>query len=332
LSSFAVEVKELADILKLSTERSLVLGDEVCSGTESYSATSLVAATLEHLEAKGAHFMFATHLHDLLKVPGLLHLPGISVWHLRVIREEGKLIYDRTLQPGSGSATYGLEVARAMGLPIELMNRAYTIRRQLGGEVAADEAPSSSWNSAIKRQACEHCGSAVVRQLEVHHIEERAKGGGNHIRNLVVLCEKCHDKHHSKEIEILPLTQTSEGPERIDGTSHATFGERIDGTSHATFGERIDGTSHATFGERIDSVSHATFGERIDGTSHATFSEKLKIGTITAKKAKWTEDQIETIKATVSQLQGRPVQRIATELQETHGILITAPQLKKFLF
>lgn len=284
LSSFAVEVKELADILKLSTERSLVLGDEVCSGTESYSATSLVAATLEHLEAKGAHFMFATHLHDLLKVPGLLDLPGISVWHLRVIREGGKLIYDRTLQPGSGSATYGLEVARAMGLPVELMNRAYAIRRQLGGEAAADEAPSSSWNTGIKRQACEHCGAAVVRDLEVHHIDERANGGGNHIRNLVVLCEKCHDKHHSKEIEILPLTQTSEGPERVDVASLASFSERI------------------------------------------------KIATIApVKKAKWTEDEIETIKATVNQLQGRPVQRIATELQETHRILITAPQLKKFL-
>jgi DNA mismatch repair protein MutS len=137
LSSFAVEVKELADILKLSTSRSLVLGDEVCSGTESYSATSLVAATLETLEAKGAHFIFATHLHDLLKVPGLLTLEGISVWHLRVIAEGGKLIYDRSLQPGSGSSTYGLEVAKAMGLPQgsydEGLCHSQTTRRRGGG-------------------------------------------------------------------------------------------------------------------------------------------------------------------------------------------------------
>ena len=272
LSSFAVEVKELADILKLSTSRSLVLGDEVCSGTESYSATSLVAATLESLDAKGAHFMFATHLHDLLKVPGLLTLEGISVWHLRVINEGGKLIYDRSLQPGSGSSTYGLEVAKAMGLPTELMTRAYAIRRQLGGAAAADEAPRSSWNSAIKRQVCEHCGSASVRDLEVHHIHERAKGGGNHVRNLVVLCETCHDKHHAKEIDIVPLTLTSEGLER--------------------------------------------------------FSYKPEVQ---VSKKGFTEGEIETIKATVTNLKGRPAQRIATELQEVHRLKITVAQLKKFL-
>ena len=274
LSSFAVEVKELADILKLSTSRSLVLGDEVCSGTESYSATSLVAATLESLEAKGAHFIFATHLHDLLKVPGLLTLEGISVWHLRVIHENGKLIYDRSLQPGSGSSTYGLEVAKAMGLPTDLMTRAYAIRRQLGGAAAVDEAPRSLWNSAIKRQACEHCGAAVVRDLEVHHIHERAKGGGNHVRNLVVLCEACHDKHHAKEIDIQPLTQTSEGLERFSYKP-----------------------------QPIQSVKQKGF----------------------------TEVEIETIKATVTNLKGRPAQRIATELQEVHGITLTVAQLKKFL-
>lgn len=278
LSSFAVEVKELADILKLSTSRSLVLGDEVCSGTESYSATSLVAATLENLEAKGAHFIFATHLHDLLKVPGLLTLEGISVWHLRVIHEGGKLIYDRSLQPGSGSSTYGLEVAKAMGLPTDLMTRAYAIRRQLGGVVAEDEAPRSSWNSAIKRKACEHCGAAVVRDLEVHHIHERAKGGGNHVRNLVVLCEACHDKHHAKEIDIVPLTQTSEGLERF------------------------------------------------------SYKPEKKPVTEVVRIAKGlTEVEIETIKATVTNLKGRPAQRIATELQETHGIKLTVVQLKKFL-
>jgi DNA mismatch repair protein MutS len=272
LSSFAVEVKELADILKLSSSRSLVLGDEVCSGTESCSATALVAATLENLEAKGTHFMFATHLHDLLKVPGLKDLSGISVWHLRVIQIDGKLIYDRTLQPGSGSSTYGLEVAKAMGLPTELMTRAYAIRRQLGGFAAADEAPRSLWNSAIQRQTCENCGSAIVRDLEVHHIQERANGGGNHVRNLVVLCELCHDKHHSKEIDIHPLTQTSEGLERI-GISTP--------------------------------ILHT--------------------------KAKWTEGEIETINSTVKCFQGRPAQRIATELQEVHGIQVTVQQLKKFL-
>lgn len=215
LSSFAVEISELRDILAQATDKSLVLGDEVCSGTESMSATALVASTLEHLDEKGCHFMFATHLHDLMKVPRLLPRPGIAVWHLRVQRTpEGKLIYDRTLQPGSGSCTYGLEVARAMGIPLKLLDRAHEIRRALGGEVAATDAPKSVWNPNIQRKACEVCGDPVVKELEVHHIVPRAEGGSNDLRNLVVLCEKCHDKHHAGELEVGELRQTSEGLER----------------------------------------------------------------------------------------------------------------------
>jgi len=215
LSSFAVEVAELSDILRLSTASSLVLGDEVCSGTESSSATALVAATIETLEQKGTHFMFATHLHDLLKVKSFPR-PGVAVWHLRVITQpDGKLIYDRTLQPGPGSSTYGLEVAKAMGLPFELIQRAHEIRRGLEGTATIQDAAKSSYNAQIQRQACEVCKNPIASKLEVHHIEEQAKGGSNKLRNLVVLCESCHDKHHNGTIEVTPLTQTSFGLERF---------------------------------------------------------------------------------------------------------------------
>jgi len=45
-SSFAVEMSELRSILKRSNAYSLVLGDEICHGTETKSAISLVAASL----------------------------------------------------------------------------------------------------------------------------------------------------------------------------------------------------------------------------------------------------------------------------------------------
>ena len=223
LSSFAVEVGELRDILQLATERSLVLGDEVCSGTESLSATALVASTLEHLDDLGAHFIFATHLHGLLQVPGLLPRPGIGVWHLRVQRDNsGKLVYDRNLQEGSGSSSYGLDVAKAMGLPLTLMERAFAIRRGLEGSISLSEAPRSSWNTQIARERCEVCGQSSVQELEVHHITPRAAGGGNELRNLVVLCERCHDDHHRGTLSIGELKQTSEGLERETERSEST--------------------------------------------------------------------------------------------------------------
>ncbi len=220
LSSFAVEVTELRDILMNATQNSLVLGDEVCSGTESTSATALVASTLEHLDKQKTHFMFATHLHDLMKIDGFLPRPGVAVWHLRVERTpDGKLIYDRRLQPGPGSSSYGLEVAHAMGIPLTVLERAHAIRRNLEGTASSNEAPKSSWNAKIQRHSCEVCGHSVVRDLEVHHIVQRSDGGTNELRNLAVLCEECHDKHHNGEITVGPLLQTSEGLERSTVTT-----------------------------------------------------------------------------------------------------------------
>ena len=45
-SSFAVEMSELRSILKRSNSRNIVLGDELCSGTESVSAQSIFAASV----------------------------------------------------------------------------------------------------------------------------------------------------------------------------------------------------------------------------------------------------------------------------------------------
>jgi DNA mismatch repair protein MutS len=217
LSSFAVEMTELRGILTHATGHSLVLGDEVCSGTESASGTAIVAATLEHLDRLGTTFVFATHLHELAKLADLF--PHTTLLHLRVRREPTvggtyKLIYDRTLQPGAGTSLYGLEVARAMGLPTPLMDRAASLRRRLAGESTLEDAPASSWNSDIRRRACEVCGGALQSALEVHHIQARADGGNNQARNLAVLCETCHDKHHAGEITVGLLRLTSDGVER----------------------------------------------------------------------------------------------------------------------
>ncbi len=72
LSSFAVEMSEMRDIFKDAGSKSLVLGDELCSGTETTSATALVAAGLRGLLKREAKFLFATHLHGLAQIPEVL--------------------------------------------------------------------------------------------------------------------------------------------------------------------------------------------------------------------------------------------------------------------
>ena len=46
LSTFAVEMSELSAILKNGNQNTLILGDEVCSGTETSSAVSIFASAI----------------------------------------------------------------------------------------------------------------------------------------------------------------------------------------------------------------------------------------------------------------------------------------------
>jgi hypothetical protein len=200
------------------------LGDEVCSGTESTSATSLVAAALTWLKDKQASFLFATHLHGLMNLKAVTD--AVQVWHLRVRYDPktGVLTYDRSLQKGAGSSMYGLEVARALNLPFEFLEKAQAFRHELLGTAPEDsEQTHSSWK--VQRRLCELCQHPLVSDIEIHHIRPQKEAGEtghfadgthkDHLRNLIAVCQTCHDKHHAGLLDIQPVKQTSEGPVRV---------------------------------------------------------------------------------------------------------------------
>jgi DNA mismatch repair protein MutS len=221
-------MSELRDILSAADHKTLVLGDELCAGTESTSAEALVASGIQWLSNQSAKFMFATHLHHLstLLAPQLDTL-GLKIFHLHVDYDPvtKKLIYDRSLRPGSGTSLYGLEVARAMDLPLAFIDMALENRRKITGSTTQEQATPSTWNTSLVRKSCEMCQTNITTNLEVHHITPRAlanKDGilpnGTHMNtgsNLIVLCQACHDKHHAGNLVITPLVQTSDGPERM---------------------------------------------------------------------------------------------------------------------
>jgi DNA mismatch repair ATPase MutS len=225
LSSFAVEMSELREILAVADHQTLVLGDELCAGTESVSGTAIVAAGIQHLHKSRAQFVLATHLHDLMKLKEVTSLPTLRVYHLHVEYDivKDRLVYHRTLREGPGSTLYGLEVAKALHLPNDMIESAFRLRRQLLGETAIEDGKRSAWSSDHFLRSCSGCGSKVVNTLEAHHLEQRkdAEQGRNkdgqalnHIRNLATLCQGCHDKHHAEQIHVGPVEDTSDGPVR----------------------------------------------------------------------------------------------------------------------
>ena len=90
LSTFAVEMSELRTILRLSNENSLVLGDELCSGTETMSAISIFVAGIQHLDKCNSSFIFATHLHEIVDFEEITCLNKVIIKHMEVIYDKEK--------------------------------------------------------------------------------------------------------------------------------------------------------------------------------------------------------------------------------------------------
>ena len=119
LSTFAVEMLELKNILKGSTKDSLILGDELCSGTETDSAISIFLAGVEDLYQKDSSFIFATHFHEIVHYDEVIMKERLKLKHMAVAynKAQDMLVYDRKLQDGPGESMYGLEVCKSLHLP-----------------------------------------------------------------------------------------------------------------------------------------------------------------------------------------------------------------------
>lgn len=215
LSTFGVEMSELRVILNNSDEHSLILGDELCSGTETQSALSIFVAGLMNLHCKRSSFLFATHFHEICDYEEIVSMERLSLKHMAVHydRELDSLVYDRLLKDGPGDNTYGLEVCKSLHLPIEFLDKAFEIRNKYFPEKAGVLGQKlSRYNAQKVRSLCEMCNKAL--SSEVHHLEMQQNadkdgfidGGAvhkNHKANLMALCEQCHQKIHGENTKIV---------------------------------------------------------------------------------------------------------------------------------
>lgn len=231
LSTFVVEMTELRVILRMANENTIVLGDELCSGTEIDSAISIFVAGLKHLHNTCSSYIFATHLHEIAEYSEILEMmPRLRLAHMRVFYDKSHdtLVYDRKLQDGSGESMYGLEVCKSLHLPEEFLEYANSIRVKYRGvnsktptSSILEDATPSRYNAAKLRRVCELCEKK--RGTEVHHLQHQENADSNdyighmhknHAANLATLCEECHQKIHKTGTEHIKV-KTGKGTKII---------------------------------------------------------------------------------------------------------------------
>ena len=122
-STFMVEMTETAAILHTATARSLILLDEVGRGTATYDGLAIAWAAVEYLHARvRAKTLFATHYFELTELAE--QLEGVKNYHVSVKETGGGIVFLRKVEPGAADRSYGIEVAKLAGLPIEVVERA----------------------------------------------------------------------------------------------------------------------------------------------------------------------------------------------------------------
>lgn len=129
-STFLVEMHEAANILNNATQHSLILLDEVGRGTSTFDGVSIAWSITEYLHERiGARTLFATHYHELNALAD--RFPRVHNYKVEVREHDDRIIFLRTVLPGTADHSYGIEVAKMAGLPNEVTDRAKEIMMQL---------------------------------------------------------------------------------------------------------------------------------------------------------------------------------------------------------
>ena len=120
LSTFSAHLKNLTEIVAASTHASLVLVDELGSGTDPVEGAALGGAILEELTSRGTTTIATTHLGALKELA--TEVPGVVNASLQF--DAVALAPTYRLIKGIPGRSYGLSIARRLQMPLHIVERA----------------------------------------------------------------------------------------------------------------------------------------------------------------------------------------------------------------
>ncbi len=126
LSTFMVEMLEMANIVNHATEKSFIVLDEVGRGTSTYDGLSIAWAISEYLAQDiKVKTLFATHYHELTGLEK--EIKGVKNYHMHVSEEGEDIKFTYKVLEGFTNKSYGIHVAKLAGIKEKIIKRAYEI-------------------------------------------------------------------------------------------------------------------------------------------------------------------------------------------------------------
>ena len=174
LSTFSAHLKNLGEILVAATPQSLVLVDELGSGTDPVEGAALGGAILEELTRRRALTIATTHLGALKELA--TEVPGVVNASLQF--DAAALAPTYRLIKGIPGRSYGISIARRLGLRSDVLDRA-EVRVPQGerdvNRLLADLEVREAELSARERDVALGQDSVQARAHRVAEREQRVK-------------------------------------------------------------------------------------------------------------------------------------------------------------
>ena len=120
LSTFSAHLENLARIVSEADDASLILIDEMGTGTDPAEGAALARAILEELVQRGATTLVSSHLGDLKR----LDAEGSGIVNASLQFDAERMEPTYRLVKGRPGRSYGLAIARRLGFPADVLDRA----------------------------------------------------------------------------------------------------------------------------------------------------------------------------------------------------------------
>lgn len=132
-STFFIEMEETHQILDNSTDKSLVIMDELGRGTSTYDGVAIASAVLRQLSTKiKPKTLFATHYHILLDEFALYRNIENCVMSHKVVGNRVEFYY--RLEEGSAERSFATNIARLAGIEESVVRRSAEIEKRITKE------------------------------------------------------------------------------------------------------------------------------------------------------------------------------------------------------
>ncbi|XP_053545588.1 mutS protein homolog 5 [Bombina bombina] len=165
LSTFMIDLNQVARAVDNATEKSLVLIDEFGKGTNTVDGLSLLTAVIRHWIKQGSHcphIFLATNFHSLIELKLLPETPLLQYLTMEWCLDGAELVLFYQLKEGVSGTSQAARIAALAGVPSDIIKRATEV-----SELFRSGKPIEALYQTEREEEMERCQCIVSRFLSL---------------------------------------------------------------------------------------------------------------------------------------------------------------------